>query len=226
MSSFFCYSVRDQSVYIPSLNGPTVLLPRNHLDCHVAHGLFEEDLIEWSKQFCSSEGCFVDIGAHTGTYTASLATCSGEVVAFEPQCRTFYALCGTVALSSLHNVHCHNIALGSRIQEGSMKLSIPSIDGGGSSLLPNNSECEYETVEVRTLDSYDLRNVSFIKIDVEGNEPEVMEGAKQTLTKYKPIILFEDNSTVYDPTKYPVLEELGYTVLPVANCNNMFLAHI
>jgi FkbM family methyltransferase len=221
---FFVYSPMNRSIFIPSTNEPMVLLPRVHVEYHMANGLFEESLIDWSKQFCSLDGCFVDIGAHTGTYTAKLARNCQKVVSFEPQQLTFYALCGTIALSSLMNVQCHNIALGSYDQVGSATLSVPSIDGGGSTILLNRNSISEETVQVRTLDSFHLENVTFNKIDVEGNEPGVLEGARETLRKNSPVILFEDNSLTFDRQKYQVLEELQYDVVPVDNYKNMFLA--
>jgi hypothetical protein len=46
---------------------------------------------------------------------------------------------------------------------------------------------------VKTLDSYNFDKVDFIKIDVEGYEPEVLEGAKQLINRHRPIIFFEVN---------------------------------
>lgn len=222
--TFFCYSLLDQSVFVPSQSDSTIILPRVHLDYHLKNRLFEESLIDWCKHFCSADGCFVDIGSHTGTYAIKLAKYSKNVMAFEPQRQTFYALCGSVALSNLSNITCYNTALGSEPQVGEATLSIPSVDGGGSSILGCVNPISEEKVEVKTLDSYNIENISFIKIDVEGNEPEVLEGARQTLTKYRPSVLFEDNSHSFDPLKYKVLSDLQYNVKKVENYNNMFLA--
>ena len=223
--TFFVYSPESQTAYFAPPRKPSVLLAKNLSGDILQHGLYEASLIEWSRQFCSQRGCTVDVGAHTGTYAVHLADVSQSVVAFEPQYQTYLGLCGSVALSQLTNVRCHNTALGSYDQVGETTLFIPSEDGGGSSVVSVQGQViGEETVTVKTLDSYNLRDVCFIKIDVEGNEARVMEGARGTIERYRPTILFEDNSGYFDPTQYPVLYDLRYNVTQVFNYSNMFLA--
>jgi FkbM family methyltransferase len=203
------------------------LLPEVNLDYYYRKGLFECQLIEWSKQFCKSDKIFLDIGAHTGTYAISLANSAREVVAFEPQRSTYYALCGSVAASGLSaKIVCHKFGLGSLEQVGEQTLKIVSNDGGGSSLLPgeNESVIREETVDIRTLDSLKLKDVGFIKMDVENNELNVIRGALDTLREsgYPPI-LFESNGP--NPLLFGFLREaLKYKVITVGGINNMYLA--
>jgi FkbM family methyltransferase len=186
-------------------------------------GLFEQSLIDWAKSFCSPDAAFVDAGAHTGTYSVSLSPVAKTVYAFEPQRLTFMALCGSIALSGLRNVHCFQYALGDKTQVGKTMLYINTQDGGGSSILPKIDSIT-EEVDVRTLDSFDLPNISLIKIDVEGNESRVIEGAIKTIQKYQPKILFEDNSRTVNIDNYPALSQLKYRVFPIRGYPNMFLA--
>lgn len=51
-----------------STSSLTFLLPKVNLTYYHQHGLFESALMDWAKQFCSKDGLFLDIGAHTGTY--------------------------------------------------------------------------------------------------------------------------------------------------------------
>lgn len=81
----------------------------------------------------------LDIGAHSGTYTISLAENCKNVYSFEPQKMTFYSLCGSIALSNIKNVTCINTGLGSEEQVGIQKLNIISLDGGGSTLHCTNN---------------------------------------------------------------------------------------
>lgn len=198
------------------------LLPRVHLDYHINHGLFENNLIEWCKQFCSKNTNFIDIGAHAGTYTTSLASYSKHVYAFEPQKMTFYALCGGVALSGHYNVTCIQKGLGSPTQVGEQKLKIVSNDGGGSSLHAKTGILSEESIEIQTLDSYNLSDISFIKMDVEENELYVLQGGKETIKRCNPKILFESNKD--NPILFHYLHELNYTIININGYNNMFLA--
>jgi len=205
-----------------------ILLPYNLSQYYLSSGLFEKNLIEWSKQFCDKQKIMLDIGAHTGTYAINLSSYSKKVVCFEPQKSTYYALCGSISLSNLSNViDCHHIGLGNINQVGKQTLYITSEDGGGSSLIQCNQEnISMETVEIRTLDSFQLDNIGFIKMDVEGNEYNILEGAKETLIKSNyPTILFESNTPLTNNSTLVVLfKELHYNIHPINGYANMFLA--
>jgi FkbM family methyltransferase len=218
----------NQIIHLNSGKRQIFLLPEVNLDYYWRRGMFECQLIEWSKQFCNPAKTFLDIGAHTGTYAISLANAAKEVVAFEPQRSTYYALCGSVAASGLSaKIVCHKYGLGGEDQVGTQSLKIVSNDGGGSSLSPAENEriIREETVEIRTLDSFELRGIGFIKMDVENNELNVLRGALNTLRESDyPPILFESNDR--DPALFGFLKEaLKYRVIQVGGVNNMYLAH-
>ena len=94
---------------------------------------------------------------------------------------TYYALCGSVALSNIRNVNCINYGLGSLEQVGIKDLYIVSNDGGGSTVIISNSNSSHilatEIIEIKTLDSFNIRDIGFIKMDVEENEINVLMGA-------------------------------------------------
>lgn len=201
------------------------ILPKNNFSYYFEHGLFEKTLIDWSKQFCNKDQIFLDIGAHSGTYSISLANYSKHTYAFEPQKMTYYSLCGSVSLSNLENVTCINVGLGSIEQIGQQQLNIISNDGGGSSLFVKNNTpiLKTEMIEIRTLDSFNLTNVGFIKIDVEENELFVLKGALNTLkfSNY-PKIVFESNDR--NEMLFIFIKNLGYKIFEINNIHNMFLA--
>jgi FkbM family methyltransferase len=205
----------SQNVYI---------LPRTNISYYMTKGLFEKELINWCKQFGNPNSLFLDIGAHTGTYSISLAEHFKETYAFEPQRATFYALCGSVALSGRTTIECQRVGLGDSSQVGEQTLNIVSNDGGGSTLHGNGlTVLRKETISIRTLDSFQLDSVGFIKMDVEGNELSVLKGATETLKRSGyPRILFESNT--HNTELWAFLEQLGYTIHTIANVSNMFLA--
>jgi hypothetical protein len=206
-------------------NNQTFILPQINMEYYSNYGLFENSLIEWVKQLCSKDKIFLDIGAHTGTYGISLAPYCKEVHCFEPQKMTFYALCGSVALSNMQNITCHRFGLGSESQMGPISLKIVSNDGGGSSIHASSDKViREETIQIITLDSMKLENIGFIKMDVEENELYVLQGARETLIKSNyPKILFESN---YDNPNlfHYIRDSLGYNIIPISGCNNMYLA--
>jgi len=212
---------KNQFMYVKD---KVYILPKNNATYYIGNGLFEKGLIEWCKQFCKKDKNILDIGAHSGTYTISLADYCNKVYAFEPQQMTFYSLCGSVALSNIRNVNCLNYGLGTTEQVGKQTLNIVSLDGGGSTLHKDQNNVLFtEEIEVRTLDSFNIDNISFIKMDVENNELQVLLASENTLKRSNyPKILFEMNQTNKDLLQF--LENLNYNIIQVGGCNNMFLA--
>jgi FkbM family methyltransferase len=205
-------------------NQDTHILPQSNIKYYLENGLFESNLIEWCKQLCNNEKVFLDIGAHTGTYSISLSDYCLHVHSFEPQKMTFYSLCGSVALSGKENITCWNYGLGSPEQVGEQTLKIISNDGGGSSLHYNHQPIlKEEIIKVKTLDDFNITNIGFIKMDVEDNELYVLKGALNTIKKNNyPRILFESNNN--NTQLFDYVKEIGYKdVIPINGYNNMFL---
>jgi FkbM family methyltransferase len=200
------------------------ILPQINLEYYMNNGLFEKYLIDWCLQYCSKDTIFLDIGAHTGTYALSLASSCKHVFAFEPQRLTFYALCGSVVLSNYDNITCIQKGLGSLEQVGNKTLKIISNDGGGSSLHATSNILSEETIEMITLDSLNISDIGFIKIDVEENELYVLKGAKETIKRSGyPKIIFESNSE--NPTLFNYLiTEFDYNIISIKGSTNMYLA--
>jgi FkbM family methyltransferase len=206
----------------------TYLMPAVNHTYYSERGLFENNLIEWCKQFCNKDSTFLDIGAHTGSYAISLAPYAAKVIAFEPQRMTYYALCGGVALSGATNVECMKIGLGNADQVGPLTLHIVSNDGGGSTVHAPSSDkvLNSETIEIQTLDSLNIQSkISFIKMDVEENELHVLQGGMETIVRTGyPKILFESNSQTNTALFDYLREILGYQIIKVSGFFNMYLA--
>jgi FkbM family methyltransferase len=131
----------------------------------------------------------IDIGAHIGIHTITMAKRvgpGGQVIAFEPQPKLFHELAINVSLNELENVKAYQCAVGD--YRGKIELS-PLIKGneGGTPLKGGTGEF----VEILPLDMLHLKNVSFIKIDVEGMEEAVLRGAAQTLQESRPVVVLE-----------------------------------
>ncbi len=124
----------------------------------------------------------IDVGANVGLTTLAASRAvgdSGKVIAVEPHPRIFSYLQGNVALNEVRNVSTHNVALGS--QEGTLHLSDMRADdqnfiaSGGRGI----------EIPVRRLDDLPIEGprVAMLKIDVEGYEKLVLEGATATLAR-------------------------------------------
>ena len=126
----------------------------------------------------TDQSVVVDIGANIGVLTAWFARRAHEVHAFEPAPRALELL----RMNAPSNATIHPLALGE--ESGLVRFTqAESLDMSAIS----DSGIE---VEIRTLDSYGLAP-DLIKIDVEGFEPQVLRGARQTIARHRPLIMFE-----------------------------------
>jgi FkbM family methyltransferase len=159
------------------------------------YGEFSEGEIDIFRQFLLPQKTVVEAGANIGTHTVALSRIVGEqgrVWAFESQRIVFQTLCANVALNSLTNVDCRQVALGATTDE----LFIPPLDYsrennfGGLGL---GSYSRGEPVSQVTLDSFDLPACDLIKIDIEGMERDVLIGAEQTIARHRPVLYVEND---------------------------------
>ncbi len=145
--------------------------------------------------------CFVDVGANEGIFTllgAAMVGPSGAVHAFEPSPRERGRLTSNLELNGLTNVRVHPVALGSTPRTASLSISDQEHPGHntlGGFGYPETSEAYSVEVAVRTLDQVvereGLDRVDVMKIDVEGSETAVLQGAEETLRKFRPVIIVE-----------------------------------
>jgi FkbM family methyltransferase len=195
-----------------------------HLDRDAASWIYKNDvterpLIYWAiDNFASKDKNFVDIGAHLGIYSWTFAKYSNHVFSFECNPRTFCYLAANVALHDVvDNVTLFNNALGNK--EDTLDYIIRGLEGGENGFVIKNaddSEYKKKQIKVSKLDSFNLTNIGLIKIDVEGFEKEVLEGAIETLknNNYPPII-FESWSVAR--TDVVNVKELRYNLFSYFN---------
>lgn len=127
-----------------------------------------------------SNEIFCDIGAHIGTTIHKFLTATNwnysKIYAFEPDCSNFAAL-GRGVFEVLPNFHPKNIALSNT----KSVLSFSETGTMGSRLDSAGST----KVQVSTLDD-EVDHATFIKMDVEGHEIKILEGARRLISKSKP----------------------------------------
>ena len=176
------------------------------------YGEYCEGEIDVFRQIVRPGSLVVEVGANIGTHTVFLAqqvTGSGMVVAFEPQRIVFQTLCANLVLNDVRNVFCFQQGVGAKA--GS--LVVPPLDYTSE----NNFGCvalrnyqSGEQVPVVRLDDLDLPACHFLKIDVEGMEQEVLEGAVNLISRYKPVMYVENDLPHKAETLTRFIESLSY----------------
>ena len=148
----------------------------------------------------------IDIGAWWGPWSIWWHDKATSVEIFEPNKDILPKLMNNVG--KLQNCTIHNMALGDR--QGS--VSMQCADHSGTYHVTGQTG----DIEITTLDSFEFDNVDIIKIDAEGYELPVLEGAKETILRNRPWIQVEGNKSGerYGRTKLDIknfLSDLGMT---------------
>ena len=186
---------------------------------------YEKEL-EIINQFTDKSKDAIDVGVYRGIYSYKLAQHFKFVHCFEAN-PLLYPLLNDNLKKIIKNINLYNLALSSDNGETILKLPIRSksffkknieelYELGAASVHPNNKFNNFKEVKVKKkkLDSIKFENkIGFIKIDVEGHELEVIEGALKTIKENKPVLLVEieekhSKRMVIDSIKY--IENIGY----------------
>ena len=206
------------------------------MDCgvsrHVLFSTYEAKETNIIREYLKPGSVFIDIGANIGWYTIQASHWVGEkgiVMAFEPRPSTFEYLSKSIQENGFRNVRLFNIAL----SNAPGHLNLMKVDGQrntGGSYLGTGVGIE---VPLRTLDqlSEGLDRLDMIKMDVEGWEPMVIEGARKTIEKYKPIIVSEissdflqDRVSLSASTFIQSVNALGYRCYDIETMNEIVIS--
>ncbi|MCO5065042.1 MAG: FkbM family methyltransferase [Rhizobiaceae bacterium] len=169
----------------------------------VEYGEWSQSEITLLEQLIRPGATALDVGANVGYHTLALSKAvgpTGRVVSFEPQPGIFQLLSANVAINQLSNVTALNVALGEK--RGFVDIPPYTYENPGNfgalrlqkMLREENAEIVYTPISVQRLDDIALaQNASVIKMDVEGMELSILQGAPKLLSKNRPAMLLENN---------------------------------
>lgn len=143
-------------------------------------GVYQYAKMKAALNYVKNWDTAIDIGAHCGLWSMQLIKRFKHVHAFEPVERHRECFVKNAPTAKLYPY-----ALG--YIPGVVKLS-KGIKSTGDTQISNDGEY---TSEIRTLDSFDIENVGFIKIDCEGYELFVCKGGERLIDKYSPAMIVE-----------------------------------
>jgi FkbM family methyltransferase len=155
-----------------------------------AGALWEPYLVALFDKLIRPGSNAIDVGANIGLHSIAMAVRQPDVEhvwSFEAHPEIFPCLFANA--KRYPKILAHRSALGETERFASMRVLDRSSNPGGARVFPNG-QGQY-TIEVLTLDALNLRNVSLIKIDVEGGEMGVIEGGRRTIQRDKPTLIVE-----------------------------------
>jgi FkbM family methyltransferase len=190
----------------------------NKNDIYIGRGLqkygeWSEGEVDLFEQLCATGSVVVEVGANIGAHTLALSKIVGDdgrVMAFEPQRLSFQILCGNMAINSIKNVDCLNCGLSSKNDELYIDEISPNTEYNFGSLSMNNKKAGVRTFVFELDHFFGLGKLDLLKIDVEGMEKEVINGAKSVIEKYKPFIYVENDRAENSKELIELIESLDY----------------
>lgn len=180
----------------------------------------DEQEINLVKKFIKSGTDSIDVGVYRGVYSYEMSKYSEKVHSFEPNPIIFKYINKNLK-KFIKNIHLYNFALSNQNKTMNLKIPIRNSNSNkeifeeyyemGKATIHNENNFEnYENFEIQTkkIDELSFDNkISFIKIDVEGHELEVIEGAINTIKRDKPVLLVEIEKQY---TKKEVAESINF----------------
>jgi FkbM family methyltransferase len=145
---------------------------------------YQHKVRDLSIQLCKNRRVALDVGANVGLWTRSLVQHFDSVIAYEPVLMFHECLTKNVTAP---NLLLHSIALGN--ENTTANMNITEGNTGHTHIDPNSMG--QGTTTVRTLDSFDYEHIDYIKLDCEGFEYRVLQGAANTVTRCRPVIVIE-----------------------------------
>jgi FkbM family methyltransferase len=168
-----------EELYFPNTDTHFTGQKRGRLVCED----YQVDRLYAAYDFVTDFAVAVDIGAHVGLMTRQLAKRFTYVYAFEPDPDNFACLAANT--KRLPNVEIFNVALGAK--DGKVGL-LHDLHGNSGNIQVTD---QAKGFPMTTLDSFRLVDAGLIKIDVQGYEPFVLEGAAATIHAHAPVVIVE-----------------------------------
>lgn len=146
---------------------------------------YQDDVRDEAYKYVTDFNIAVDVGANVGLWAKPLTQKFNHVIAYEPLEQVYSCLERNVNPAK---VDINKFALGST--NNKVDMVYDHINTGGSYV----SEVGTGTIDIKRMDDLDLPKFGLLKIDCERHELEVLKGAMDTILKYKPIIVCEQQA--------------------------------
>ena len=187
----------------------------NVIKALVSNRIWEKNIDSLLKKYIKKDWNCIDCGAYIGSHALTMSQLCSKVFLFEPQPLIFDCLAMTSQSLKIKNWKINNFGL-SNIDNGCIDFGTNN-DGDGRILKNQKKNWKFNiTIKTCKMDSLVLPKINFIKIDVEGHEYEVLEGAELLIKKDRPIIIMETFNTKKNQEK----------LIKFANENNYLINEI
>jgi len=191
------------------------------LDKNIRKGfepVYQEPVRNKSLRYVKQKSVALDIGANIGLWSRDLALHFAQVIAFEPVSDFRDCLIKNVVNG---NIDIRPYALGP--EDTTIDMVVTNGNTGHSHV--NNNTIGSGSIDMHKLDSLEFDAVDYIKIDCEGYELSILQGAEQTIKHHQPVIVVEQklhkDTGITEETQYGSVELLkSWGMVQLANVRN------
>jgi FkbM family methyltransferase len=164
----------------------------------IYYGLYEKSMMRFLLSYLREDDIFLDIGANIGVYSllASSKILKGKIYSFEPIPKNYHRLKENIEINHIDNIYPYMLAL--YCSKGSIEMNISDNDCMASIIQEGNNQDNTILVETDTLNSMfssEEMNISLCKLDAEGAELAILQGATHLLEKKSPPVFVIDYYT-------------------------------
>lgn len=183
-----------RSQIIENYDGIFITFPNDAITQHITKNKkrWEPHFESVVKEFITPKDTVIDCGANFGYNSVIMGRAlnnEGLLIAFEPQRIIYQQLNGNLILNNIYNCVSYNIGLGNKnikTQLNYVNYEAEWVNIGDTSVGSGGEE-----ITISKLDDFNFKNVNFIKIDVQGYELYLLQGAENTIATYKPTLFIE-----------------------------------
>ena len=153
---------------------------------HIAESVVQHDAILNQKvlEYTTTRRHMIDVGGNVGRWSVDFAKHFDTVSAFEPA--PYHIECFEKNCASYPNIKLYPYGLSNSNKKGNLEVAVEH-HLGSTRVVPSDNG----VIELKTLDEHNFEDVDVLKVDVEGLEIDVLQGAEKTIAKCKPIIVIE-----------------------------------
>lgn len=192
-------------------------------DSEHARFTYQLDHLDAAMKYVKQCRSALDGGAHAGVWSRAMSALFERVIAVEPSPDTFECLThNTAAMANVERLHAGLGAAPGQIHMALAPEQEARKNTGGRYAVPGGD------IPVVTIDSLELVDLDFLKLDVEGSEFYALQGAADTLKRCKPIVLFENKFLWVRHFGLPknavadFLTRANYRLLEVTGCDHIY----
>jgi len=170
--------------------------------CLDMYGEWSEGEMDVYKHFIKPDMAVIEVGAHLGAFTVPLSKMCRALYTFEPQRKVFQVLNTNLMMNQCHNVYSYMAAVGEEnklMQFREVHYTSPTtkegFNSGAVKVEQNETKKNGYPCPMVRLDDFIPEDtpVGFMKVDAEGMDLDVLLGAQNIISKYRPVIYVESN---------------------------------